>query len=122
MHTMIHLLPDLPLYPNRFSVTTRLAPPHPASSTNTITNSNSSHSQATRILFISVENIERREEWVTALREAIAQHNLDSSQSCHSAFALLSEPGQAPGWMNAMFEDDFLSVTLPSVISPVSEE
>jgi hypothetical protein len=104
MTTTIHLLPDTNSHQNRFSVTTRL-------SSQIIPNRQSS----SRILFISVVNMERREEWVTALREAVSQH-ASNSQSRHSAFALLSEPGQ-PGWMNAMFEDDLIS---SSALSPVS--
>jgi hypothetical protein len=106
--TTIHLLPDTSSHQNRFSITTRL----PSQSNH--------HRQSSRILYISVVNQERREEWVTALREAVSQHT-SNSQSRHSAFALMSDHGP-PGWMNAMFEDDLLASLPPSATSPVSPD
>ena len=80
-NSSVHILPNTKNHSNRFSITTRI--PYQ------------------RTLYISVKNIERREEWITSLTDAISSHI--SNQGRLSAFALLSEPGQ-PGWMNAMFE------------------
>jgi hypothetical protein len=104
--TTIHLLPDTKGHSNRFSVTTRL----PLAGGGSTTGAGASSSrQSSRILYISVMNLERREEWVTALREAISQQ-FSTSQHRLSAFALLSDHGHGqPGWMNAMFEDDYLA-------------
>jgi hypothetical protein len=111
--TTIHLLPDTKAHPNRFSITTRL----PSSGSGSAGGGPSR--QSSRILYISVLNHERREEWVTALREAISQQ-FSTSQHRLSAFALLSDHGHGqPGWMNAMFEDDYLASSPPQSLNGV---